>query len=78
VSEHRVGVLHPGEMGISIAATALRSGREVIWASEGRSDATRYRAAQHGLTDVRTIEGVASEAMVIVSICPPHPAAPAR
>jgi 3-hydroxyisobutyrate dehydrogenase-like beta-hydroxyacid dehydrogenase len=74
MSEHRVGVLHPGEMGISIAATALRSGREVIWASEGRSDATRDRAAQHGLADVSTIERLASEAAVIVSICPPHAA----
>lgn len=74
MSEHLVGVLHPGEMGISIAATALRSGREVVWASEGRSDATRDRAAQHGLTDVRTVERLASEATVIVSICPPHAA----
>jgi 3-hydroxyisobutyrate dehydrogenase-like beta-hydroxyacid dehydrogenase len=74
MSEHRVGVLHPGEMGISIAATALRSGREVIWASKGRSTATRDRAAQHGLTDVRTIERLANGATVIVSICPPHAA----
>jgi hypothetical protein len=36
-----VGLLHPGEMG---AAVGTAANAEVIWASEGRSDATRLRA----------------------------------
>ena len=33
----RIGILHPGAMGISLAATALNGGHDVYWASEGRS-----------------------------------------
>ena len=36
-----IGLLHPGAMGISVAACALRSGQQVCYASEGRSQATR-------------------------------------
>ena len=46
----RIGILHPGEMGISIAASAKNSGCEVYWTSEGRSPATRERAAARGAT----------------------------
>jgi hypothetical protein len=45
---------------------------EVIWASEGRSDATRARAA--GFRDAGTLEALVAEADVILSICPPHAA----
>jgi 3-hydroxyisobutyrate dehydrogenase-like beta-hydroxyacid dehydrogenase len=30
----RIGFLHPGEMGVSIAASAQNSGHQVFWASE--------------------------------------------
>jgi 3-hydroxyisobutyrate dehydrogenase-like beta-hydroxyacid dehydrogenase len=43
---------------------------EVIWASEGRSDATAARAA--GFRDAGTVAAIAREADVILSICPPH------
>jgi 3-hydroxyisobutyrate dehydrogenase-like beta-hydroxyacid dehydrogenase len=68
----RIGVLHPGEMGISLAATALRSGHAVAWASEGRGAATRARAERHGLRDLGTIAALCAESDVVVSICPPH------
>ncbi len=48
-----IGFLHPGAMGSSIAATAQRSGHEVYWASEGRSQGTRERATRQGLRDAR-------------------------
>jgi hypothetical protein len=38
-----VGLVHPGEMGAAIGAAVHE--HDVIWASEGRSDATRARAA---------------------------------
>lgn len=40
----KTGILHPGEMGISIAATMKNSGHEVSRVTEGRSVATRARA----------------------------------
>ena len=33
-----IGILHPGEMGISIAASAINNGHQVYWMSGGRSD----------------------------------------
>jgi len=50
-----IGILHPGAMGISVAACALRSGHQVCYASEGRSDATRARASEHNLRDLGTV-----------------------
>ena len=64
-----VGLLHPGEMG---AAVGGRLDAEVIWASEGRSDATRARAA--AFRDVGTLAALVGGADVILSICPPHAA----
>ena len=37
----KIGILHPGEMGVSIAASAVNSGHEVYWVSMGRSEQTR-------------------------------------
>ena len=35
-----IGVLHPGEMGAAVAAALRSRGQDVVWASEGRGDAT--------------------------------------
>ena len=64
-----IGLLHPGEMGAAVGACA---GGEVIWASDGRSDATRARAA--AFRDAGTVAALVDEADVILSICPPHAA----
>jgi 3-hydroxyisobutyrate dehydrogenase-like beta-hydroxyacid dehydrogenase len=61
-------------MGISIAASAQNSGQHVYWASEGRSSATRDRAAQHGLRDAHTLAEICATCSIIISICPPHAA----
>jgi 3-hydroxyisobutyrate dehydrogenase-like beta-hydroxyacid dehydrogenase len=67
-----VGLLHPGEMGSAVGATLVAGGARVLWASEGRSPATRARAAELGLEDAGTIGGVARSSEVIVSVAPPH------
>jgi 3-hydroxyisobutyrate dehydrogenase-like beta-hydroxyacid dehydrogenase len=67
-----VGLLHPGDMGAAVGRVLLANGHDVAWASGGRSDATRARARD--FRDVETIERVAREAGVILSICPPHAA----
>ena len=69
-----IGVLHPGEMGISLAASAIRSGHNVYWASDGRSKQTASRAAQYALLDAHSIEKLCHTSQVALSICPPHAA----
>ncbi len=65
------GILHPGEMGISIAATMKNSGHEVSWVKEGRSVATRERAAEHKLRATPDLATLCAEADALVSVCPP-------
>jgi len=66
-----IGVLHPGEMGSGVAASAKAAGARVLWVSEGRGASTRKRAEAEGLEDVGTIARLAREARVILSVCPP-------
>jgi 3-hydroxyisobutyrate dehydrogenase-like beta-hydroxyacid dehydrogenase len=61
-------------MGISIAASAKNSGCDVYWVSEGRSTATRERAAKFGLHEAGTLRELCSECPIVVSVCPPHAA----
>jgi 3-hydroxyisobutyrate dehydrogenase-like beta-hydroxyacid dehydrogenase len=58
-------------MGASIAA--LCKG-ETVWCSDGRSPATRQRAVDAGMTEVRSVEEMTERADLIVSICPPSAA----
>jgi 3-hydroxyisobutyrate dehydrogenase-like beta-hydroxyacid dehydrogenase len=69
-----IGLLQPGEMGAAIGTALVKSGRRVVWASPGRGDATRRRAAEAGLDDVGDVSAIAASADVIVSVCPPHAA----
>ena len=64
-----VGLLHPGEMGSALGEALRDNGHDVIWASEGRSDATRARAAP--FRDVQSVPALADEAQHV-------PAADAR
>jgi 3-hydroxyisobutyrate dehydrogenase-like beta-hydroxyacid dehydrogenase len=70
----KLGILHPGQMGISVAATAQKSGCKIYWASEGRSQQTRKRAEEHNLEDALALENLCQVCDVVISICPPHAA----
>jgi 3-hydroxyisobutyrate dehydrogenase-like beta-hydroxyacid dehydrogenase len=74
MQDRKLGILHPGNMGISIAASALDSGCKVYWASEGRSLQTRERAEQFALHEVRTLAELCDNCSIVVSVCPPHAA----
>jgi 3-hydroxyisobutyrate dehydrogenase-like beta-hydroxyacid dehydrogenase len=74
MSTQRIGILHPGEMGISIAASAKNSGCEVYWVPEGRSEATRERVEKVGLHEARTLDLLCKQCPIVVSVCPPHAA----
>jgi 3-hydroxyisobutyrate dehydrogenase-like beta-hydroxyacid dehydrogenase len=66
-----VGLVHPGEMGAAVGDQLVANGHQVLWASDGRSDATRSRASS--FRDVQTLEAL-RDAEVVFSICPPHAA----
>ncbi len=69
-----VGLLHPGEMGATVGAAAATSGARVVWASHGRSPATRERAHRAGLYDVVHLADLVHESAIILCVCPPHAA----
>ncbi|MCI0686025.1 MAG: DUF1932 domain-containing protein [Sporichthyaceae bacterium] len=66
-----VGVLHPGEMGASLGAALKARAGQVVWAAQGRSDATAKRAELADLVAVRDLAELVGCADVVVSICPP-------
>jgi 3-hydroxyisobutyrate dehydrogenase-like beta-hydroxyacid dehydrogenase len=70
----RVAVLHPGAMGVTVAASLCRSGRTVVWASAERSAASRARAAAVGLADAGSLAQACRRSDVVVSVCPPDAA----
>ena len=65
----RVGVLHPGEMGASVAASLLAGDHQVAWSSAGRSAHSRTRAA--ALQEFPQLDDLAAWAEVLISVCPP-------
>ena len=69
-----VGLLHPGEMGAAVGAVLRSQGHEVLWASQGRSEATRERAERAGLRDAGSVDALAREADLVLALCPPHAA----
>jgi 3-hydroxyisobutyrate dehydrogenase-like beta-hydroxyacid dehydrogenase len=74
MGEIKVGILHPGKMGVFVAACIQKSGYDVYWASAGRSPQTRQRAESHQLQDAVTLASLCETCQVIASVCPPHAA----
>lgn len=69
-----IGILHPGEMGISVAVSAKNDGNMVFWVSEGRSPQTQERAQKYALVDAQSLEKLCETCSIIISVCPPHAA----
>ncbi len=72
MSINTVVLLHPGNMGVTIGAAAAVSGARVLWVSDQRSEATRDRARQAGLVDVKDLAKALQASDVVLSVCPPH------
>lgn len=70
----KIGILHPGEMGISIAASAMNNGHQVYWMSGGRSNKTRARAEKHDLIEIHSLHEFCQICEIIISVCPPRDA----
>jgi 3-hydroxyisobutyrate dehydrogenase-like beta-hydroxyacid dehydrogenase len=67
-----VALLHPGEMGAAVGASARERGARVVWASDGRSPETLARAEGAGLENLKTVAAAVGASDVVLSICPPH------
>lgn len=63
-----IGFLHPGAMGVTLAANA---DGERLWVGAGRSAATADRAASAGLVDAGDLDELCRRSDLVVSICPP-------
>jgi 3-hydroxyisobutyrate dehydrogenase-like beta-hydroxyacid dehydrogenase len=61
-------------MGITVAASLATAGATVVWASAGRSKATRARAEAAGLTDAGDLTAACRDTETVVSVCPPDAA----
>ncbi len=72
MTSQRIGIVHPGQMGIVVAVSARNSGNEVFWVSENRSASTQKRASEAGLQDAQTLGELCRLCPVIVSVCPPE------
>ncbi len=69
-----VGLLHPGEMGVSIGAAAKAGGHEVLWVSRDRGPETRERALRAAFTQRDDLSEVLEAVEVVIGVCPPHAA----
>jgi 3-hydroxyisobutyrate dehydrogenase-like beta-hydroxyacid dehydrogenase len=76
LSSRDIAILHPGEMGVTVAAALSRGGARVHWLSSGRSAETRRRAEQAGLVEVESLQRLCELCEFIVSVCPPQFARP--
>jgi len=65
----KIGILHPGKMGKSLALACKRNGHEVYYASEKRSDVTCRNAKEAGAIDLVSVKRMCREVDVIFSIC---------
>lgn len=74
MNEMNVGILHPGSMGISLAATANNSGFKPYWVPSDRSEATLKRAMEHTLLPAASLAELSAKCPRIISVCPPHAA----
>jgi len=67
-----IALFHPGNMGVTIGACAAASGARVLWASAGRSPATRRRAEEAGLVEVKNLAEAVARSEIVLSVCPPE------
>ena len=61
-------------MGAAIGRVLVEQGHVVHWCSDDRSDASRARATEAGLTDAGSLASCAAAAELLISIVPPHAA----
>ena len=68
----RVGVLHPGEMGVTVLESLMANGVSATWVKEGRRESTIQRASS--VPSLDTLEELTDSVETIISVCPPSAA----
>jgi 3-hydroxyisobutyrate dehydrogenase-like beta-hydroxyacid dehydrogenase len=66
-----ITLLHPGEMGAAVGGCLVSRGVRVLWASDGRSAASRARASAEGLEDAGSLARAVAASEAVLSICVP-------
>ena len=69
-----LGLLHPGEMGVTIGAALVESGHAVHWLRTGRSAETTGRSQASGFRPHESLSSLLAEVQGVISVCPPHAA----
>jgi len=57
----KAGFLHPGQMGVTIAAALASAGHSAYWTSQGRSAETVNRAELANLEDLSTLDSLCKQ-----------------
>lgn len=70
----RIGLLHPGAMGSTLGQSLVAGGHRVVWAGDGRSEASKKRASDSQFEDVGSAGDLVKNSDYIFSVCPPHSA----
>jgi 3-hydroxyisobutyrate dehydrogenase-like beta-hydroxyacid dehydrogenase len=71
MNKESLGILHPGEMGVTVALAAQNSGHYVYWVSAGRSTQTRERADKIALIDAESFANLCETCSILICVCPP-------
>ena len=74
MTENRIAILMPGDMGHGVGRALRQHGHDVITCLAGRSARTRGLAAAAGMRDAGSLEALVAEADLILSILPPDAA----
>ena len=69
-----IGILSPGDMGSGVGRVLHATGLDVLGALEGRSQLTRDRAIEAGFRDAGNVDGLVSQADIVLSILVPSEA----
>ena len=69
-----VGVMSPGDMGSGVGGVLKKNGLRVLTALDGRSDASKQRAAEEGFEDVGTLDELVKQSDLVLSILVPSEA----
>jgi 3-hydroxyisobutyrate dehydrogenase-like beta-hydroxyacid dehydrogenase len=74
MTQDRIAILMPGDMGHGVGRALRQHGHDVMTCLAGRSARTRGLAEAAGMRDAGTLEALVTEADLILSILPPDAA----
>ena len=64
-----IGILQPGDMGITLALPLQRAGHKIYWSSVSRSKQTKDKAHQYDILDAGKVSNVLDTCSIVFIIC---------